>query len=133
MRRVATTLALALCLLGCGQAPVGVPVQLLTGVDACYAGGEQGVESVLLPDPEFGTRFDDRPVMWPLGFTAVQLLGGEVAVIDDDGKHLATTGKTYFISYAPVYATESRELMERFGAFPAAASCGHPWDFKEVK
>lgn len=124
---------LALGLLGCGsKAPPGEPVPLLLGVDGCYAGGEQGMAAQLVASPEYGTRFGDRPVMWPVGFTGVRLKGGEVAVIDDKGKVVATTGRRYFMSYAPVYKAENAQLMERTEAFPAAANCGYPWDLKEL-
>jgi hypothetical protein len=69
MRRLITTLALALLVLGCGpESPEGEPVDLLTGVDGCYAGGEGGVPAVLLVHPEYGTSLRGRPVMWPVGF-----------------------------------------------------------------
>jgi hypothetical protein len=132
MRSVIATLALAGCLLGCGSAPVGLPAPLLTGVDGCWAGGETGLEGPLLVHPEYGTTFHDMPVMWPVGFTGVRLARGEVAVLDADGKVVATTGRTYFISRAPVWNDEKHRLMEQLGAFPAAANCGYPWDLKEI-
>jgi hypothetical protein len=70
--------------------------------------------------------------MWPVGFTGVRLVDGEVAVLDDEGEHIATTGRKYHISYAPV-GGEKLQLMESIGAFPAAANCGYAWDFYEVK
>jgi hypothetical protein len=125
--RRATAVVLALLLLGC--APSGEPVRLLTGVDpdACYAGGETGMRATLLADPDYGTSFNGRPVMWPVGFTAVRV-GGEVLVLGG-GRVVATTGRDYYISIAPVYAPESQHLMERVDAFPAAAKCPYPWDF----
>ena len=115
MRRVSTTFALALCLLGCSLAP-GEPVALLTGVnpDYCYAGGEQGVTALLIVDPTHGTSFDGRPVMWPVGFTG-RRVGAEVEVLDAQGNVKATTGRTYHISYAP--APDSAQAIN---AFPAA-------------
>lgn len=130
-RRGIGALALAVCLFGC--APSGDRVELLTGVDSCYAGGEQGTDGQLVADPEYGTRFNGKPVMWPLGFTGVRLVGGEVAVLNHEGRHIATTGRTYHISYAPVGNPEKHQLMESIEAFPAAASCGYAWDFHEVK
>jgi hypothetical protein len=133
MRRVTTALALACSLAGCGSAaPSGEPVQLLTGVSnqACYAGGEQGHDGQLLPDPEYGTSFDGQPLMWPEGFTAVRLAGGEVAVLDTTGKHIATTGRKYFIANGPVFGANIA-VMERIGAYPAAAHCGSR-DFREL-
>lgn len=127
MRRLITTLVLGLCLLGCDEAaPAVEPVQLLTGVNGCYAGGESGRGGLLLGDPEFGTRFDGNPVMWPQGFTGA-LVGGEIQVLDAEGNVVAKTGSRYFISVAPI-AEERRALMEAIGAYPAAANCGYPWD-----
>ena len=122
MRPVTTSLALALCLLGCGW---GERVELLTGVDPnnCYAGGESGITSLLVVDPEHGTSFDGRPVMWPDGYTGRRLLG-EVEVLDAEGNVRATTGRTYHISYAP-----APEGAEALNAFPAAVHCDYPWDF----
>ena len=118
---------LALSLLGC--APSGEPVQLLTGVDpdACYAGGETGMGGLLLADAHYGTSFNGRPVMWPTGFTAVRV-GGEVVVLDG-GRVVATTGRKYCISIAPVFEAESRQRMEELDAYPAAANCDYAWDF----
>ncbi len=123
---VAATLALALWLLGCGTArPLGEPVPLLTGVDACYAGGETGVRGQLLADAGWGTTFNGQPVMWPVGFSGVRDRG-EVVVLNAEGDVVATTGRTYFIKRAPVYAPEPARLMARIGAYPASADCGYP-------
>jgi hypothetical protein len=126
MRLATVTLALALCVLGCGPAPGGEPVQLLTGVNSCYAGGEQGGEGVLVADPEYGTRFEGRPVVWPVGFTGVRLAGGEVAVLNAEGKVIATSGRRYYMSLAPAPASM------KIGAFPVAANCPYAQDFREV-
>jgi hypothetical protein len=133
MRPAITTLALALWLLGCGlAAPRGEPVDLLTGVDSCYAGGQQGVEGPLVADPEYGTRLNGKPVMWPVGFTGVRLVGGEVAVLDTGGKVVVTTGRRYYLSYGPEpHIAANHQLMERVGAFPAGANC-YSWDVREV-
>jgi hypothetical protein len=129
-RRSAITLALALCLLGC-SAPKGEPVDLLTGIEACYAGGQRpSYAGVLAPDPEYGTQIDGRPVMWPVGYTGLRLTGGEIAVLDRSGNVVATTGRAYAISGAPRPRGEKGELMERIGAI-AAPDC-YPWDFEEV-
>jgi hypothetical protein len=127
MRRVTTTLALALCLLGCGLMPG--PVELLTGVDACYAGGEHATfGGLLVADSTYGTPINSRPIMWPVGFTGVRLgFGGEVAVRNRDGKVVATTGREYRLSSAPHVLDEKRSLMERIDAFPAAGDC-YGWD-----
>lgn len=126
VRRVITTVALAICLVACDS----LPVVLLTGLDSCYAGGEHpAFQGLLIPDPDYGTRIEGKgPVMWPVGYTArrVGLLAGEVEVLDQDGNVVATTGKTYAIAPAPVPGGEAGRLMERFGAI-AAPNC-YSWD-----
>ena len=118
VRRVTTTLALALCVLGCtGE------VKLLTargpqGVHTCCV---SIVSGLLLPDEEFGTVIsvdglgqsdgggpnyettemrpvgDGRivPVTWPEGYTGRQA-GSEVQVLNASGEVVATTGRRYF-------------------------------------
>jgi hypothetical protein len=104
-RVVASTLALALCLLGCtGE------VKLLTGGHGgCSIGGTapMGIVGELIADPRAGTAIrvvpNDRdwptlagstvPVMWPPGFTGRRLPSGEVEVIHPDGVVIATTGR----------------------------------------
>jgi hypothetical protein len=129
MRRLITIFALGLGLLGCGSVPpAGEPIQLLTGVSGCYAGGEQGAAGLLLVHPEYGTSFNGVPVMWPVGFTGVRR-GDDVEVLDSGGKAVAMTGRRYFISHGPVDAEDKHRLMEKIGAFTAAANCPYPWDF----
>lgn len=124
--RVTTTLALALCLLGCNSQPVAV----LTGVDAnaCYAGGESGPTALLVVDPKYGTSFDGKPLMWPVGYTG-RRLGDEVEVLNAAGTVVATTGRLYHISMGYVSSDGARQIIQSVGAFPAAANCGYPWDF----
>jgi hypothetical protein len=105
-----------------------VAIELLTGVDRCYAGGESGIRGMLLADPTYGASINGMPVMWPVGFTGVRV-GGEIGVLDSAGKAVATTGKVYYMSRGPVSSEDKRLLMESIGAFPAAANCGYPWDF----
>jgi len=127
MRPVTATLALTLFVLGCspskGQGVEGEPVEILTGVEACYAGGQSPNDhGLLVPDPEFGTRFDGRgPVMWPVGYTGIRLAEGHVAVLNAQGGVVATTGKTY--SFSPVPGQPGAAL----GAVPVCDS--YPWDF----
>jgi hypothetical protein len=130
MRTMTATLALAMCLLAC--TPSGDPVELLTGVEACYAGGQQpSYAGVLVPDQEYGTRIDGKgPVMWPVGYTGLRLRTGEIAVLDRSGNVVATTGKAYAISPAPPQQEEAQRLLERIGAI-AAPDC-YPWDLEEV-
>jgi hypothetical protein len=107
MRRIATTLALALCMLGCAsKAPPGAPVELLTGAmpfDADECSRDGNTVAVLLFDPKYGTSlaaaFDggSTPVMWPPGFTG-RLVGSEVVVVDPAGNLVATTGQSFRIS-----------------------------------
>lgn len=134
MRRVLTTLALALCLFGCdSKAPPGESVPLLTGSLGCYAGGEGGPTALLVVDPMYGTSFGGRPVMWPSGYTA-RRVGSEVVVLDAGDSVRATTGRTYHISfaYAPGIipnADVSQAGSDSANAFPAAVDCGYAWDF----
>jgi hypothetical protein len=129
VRRLITTLALALCMLGCAQS--AEPVQLLTGVDGCWAGAESssGITGVLVADPTSGTSINGEPIMWPVGFTARRLPGGEVDVLDAEGKVLATTGRTYHLSIGAVSGKAASTDIG--GAFPAAANCGYVWDFMD--
>ena len=99
MRRVISTLALALCLLGCGS--VVLPwdrVDLLTrapmtvgGGPSCYTAATTGLLTV---DPVYGTAIGSMAVMWPLGFTG-RRVGSEVEVLDPHGKVVAMTGRIY--------------------------------------
>lgn len=123
MHRLPAILALALFVLGC-SAQNGEPVELLTGVTGCYAGGEHPIEGQLTADPEYGTRFNGKAVIWPVGFTGVRLADGEVAVLNQAGNVIATTGKDYGIAIAP--AGDGVE------GYPAAVNCGYPQDFYEV-
>lgn len=129
MRRTTAALALGLCLLGCG--PAGDQVPLLTGIEACWAGGQSpSYAGVLVPDPEYGTRIDGRPVMWTVGYTGRRLPTGEIAVLNTSGEVIATTGKAYAISPVPPQRDEARSLLQRLNAIPAP-DC-YPWDFVEV-
>ena len=101
-------------------------MRLLTGVIGCYAGGESGITDTLQLDPDYGTRFGGKPVMWPDGFTGVRLANGQVGVLNGAGILVATTGRRYEIAIAPV---RDYELMNRIGAYPAAAGCPYPQDF----
>ena len=133
MLRVVSSVALALSLLGCGSAaPPGESVRLLTGDLSCYAGGEGGPTAPLLAEPEYGTSFDGRPVMWPTGYTA-RRVGTEVVVLDTQGKVKATTGRTYHISHAfalMLIPDDAGSLgFEPANALPAAADCPYHHDF----
>ncbi len=123
VRRITATFALALFVLGC-SAQNGEPVKLLTGGTACYLGGEHPIEGRLTTDPEYGTRFNGKAVIWPVGFTGVRLADGEVAVLNQAGKTIATTGKEYGIAMA--------SAGDGVEGYPAAVNCGFPQDFYEV-
>jgi hypothetical protein len=98
MRRIMTSLALALSLLGCDATVLpGAQVALrTTDTDTpplCFLAGAEGE---LIVDPELGIAWrvgpdDIRPVIWPRGFTG-RRVGTEVEVMDRDGKGVATTG-----------------------------------------
>jgi len=126
--RAIATVAVGLAMAACGMS--GQPVALLTGVDGCYAGGETGHRDVLLADPDYGTSFSGKPVMWPVGFRGVRV-GEQIQVLDSGGTVVATTGRAYYLAIGPVMgSSESRQLMDRVGAYPVAANtCGYAWDF----
>ena len=113
MRRVTTTLALALCLAGCysvappgeSTAPLVDRVQLLTDDADNYTVNADGTLNVgcgLLPtigdlvaDATNGTAYKGgTPAMWLPGYTG-RRVGSEVEVLDRDQKVVATTGKRY--------------------------------------
>lgn len=138
--QVTVVIAVGLIVLGCfaaspptGSNPSVHPspgsVELLTGDTGCYAGGEQGAAGVLVVDPEYGTRFNGRPVLWPTGFAGVRV-GSEVEVRNAAGNAVARTGQAYYISVAAAHwPIETAELVAATGAYPAAVLCGYPWDF----
>lgn len=154
MLRVVSSVALALSLLGCSSAgssappvesvgssaapsaPPGESVPLLTGDLGCYAGGEGGSTAPLLAEPQYGTSFFGKPVMWPTGYTA-RRAGSEVEVLDTQGNVKATTGRTYHISraYAPSLQREDDGSYSGPGTPPptnavaAAAECTYHHDF----
>ena len=118
MRRAATTLALALCLLGCGSpVPPGEPVELLSGArpfDEDECSRDSYVASELLVDPQYGTALasflagERVPVMWPPGFTG-RRVGSDVVVLDTVGNVVATTGQSYSIGGNMLFALSERE------------------------
>jgi hypothetical protein len=96
--RVTATLALALCLVGCGR---GEQVPLIT-VDAVVADGScvllyQVVD--VIADPTSGTpvvKGGGEPLRWPGGYTA-RRAGFEVEVLDPAGTVVMTTGGRYWM------------------------------------
>jgi hypothetical protein len=122
MRRITTTLALALFLLGCDS--VVLPwdrVQLLTDDAAKYTVNTDGTlggwscglmptTGDLIADPTSGTAYKDStpgspntstPAMWLPGYTG-RRVGSEVEVLDRQGKVVATTGKRYRLYFVYV-------------------------------
>ena len=133
MRRTTAALALALIVLGCGSPnPLSDRVELLTGIQSCYAGGQSPTDGgLLVPDPEYGTRFDGRgPVMWPVGYTGRRLSTGEIQVLNTSGDVIAATGRQYRFSPVPPQGGDADQVMGRVGAVPVCDS--YPWDFEEA-
>lgn len=137
MLRVLSSVAMALSMLGCSSAglsaPLGESVPLLTGDLGCYAGGEGGGTARLLAEPQYGTSWLGKPVMWPSGYTA-RRVGTEVAVIDKQGNVKATTGRTYHMSraYSEALTPNDDGTFKGPGphdALPVAADCSYHHDF----
>ena len=107
MLRVATSVALALSLLGCGTAK-GERVELTItqlSVPGCHP---VATALYLVADLEYGTatKFDlgdtlAQPLYWPTGYTGWQV-GSEVEVRDTSDNVVAVTGHRYDIYYANV-------------------------------
>ena len=101
MRRVTATLALALCLLGCGltrgeQVPLPTDDTVTSFGVGCILMHE--VVDVIA-DPTSGTPVIEsggQPVRWPKGFTAWRA-GTEVEVVDATGKIVLRTGARYWL------------------------------------
>ena len=101
MRHLATTLALAMCLLGCGPVvPRGEQVPLPTEPGAKgLPGGGVLMHMVIdvVADPITGTPViatSDGPMRWPEGFTAWRV-GSETEVLDTGGNRVLITGARY--------------------------------------
>jgi hypothetical protein len=124
-KRVAASLALALCLVGCSWlAPNGDSVQLLTGPPGssslgCFTDAATGP---LIVDPKYGTAIIDEvmikvsgtrpppvPVAWRPGFSA-RHVGSEVEVFDPQGNAVAITGRSYVLAGGYVSAGGSSGL-----------------------
>jgi hypothetical protein len=103
MRRIATTLALAMSLLGCSAEPPGEPVALVTAAPApCFA---YAWEVLLVADPIAGVlaqyaegrlASQPEPVVWPFGYVGRQA-GSEIVVYDGDGTERARTPMKAFL------------------------------------
>jgi hypothetical protein len=99
-RRLATTLGLGVCLLGCGSLPPD-QVKLAIAENArpgCYL---TFYVYDLVADPNYGTAIryelgESAPLFWPPGFTGHRV-GSEVEVWDPNGKVVAMTGGRYAI------------------------------------
>lgn len=123
----ATSLTLALVLLGCSSQAQPNQVELLTGgpfaeTGGCSTNSEVGLLTV---DPRFGTAIEIErppdqqtgpiPVMWGPGFTGVRV-GSEVAVRDPAGNTVATTGRRYAIEGGMWYRDEFPEPFVACGS-----------------
>jgi hypothetical protein len=107
MRRVATALALALCLLGCSG---GEQVPLIT-VEPVPPGCCLLLYAVVdvVADPSTGTptiKGNGLPLKWPMGYTAWRV-GSEVQVLDGAGSVVLTTGSRYRIE--PTYELDTTQ------------------------
>ena len=118
---MAATLALAMCLLGCGGLlPDGSQVRLLTGPPGGNGGGcfTDSASGPLVFDPTYGTAIIDRDVgssspmtvAWRPGFTA-RRIATEVEVLDPAGNVVAITGRNYRIAGGYVNAGGSSGLV----------------------
>jgi len=131
MRRAAIGLGLAVTLLGCGLPPAPDRVELLTGIESCYAGGQQpSYAGVLVAHPVYGTQINGRPVMWTVGYTGRRLANGDIEVLNRSGEIVATTGKAYAIAPVPWQRQDVQRLLDGLNAI-GAPDC-YPWDFEEV-
>jgi hypothetical protein len=127
-RRIATTLALALCLPGCGsKAPAGEPVELLTDDAvrgtvnddgtmgyACWLPVDRSSDE-LIADPKYGTaiKYGDGttvPATWPAGFTG-RRVGSEVVVLDPNLNVVATTGRRYHVDWVSDAGRQMGEVI----------------------
>ena len=101
VRPIATTVALALCLLGCvfrQQVPLSTSATDSGG--GCWLMHEV-VD--LIADPTSGTptiKGTGAPLKWPRGYTA-RRAGTEVEVLDRDGTVVLTTGGRYSVCPSP--------------------------------
>ena len=102
MLRIATTLVLASCLLGC-ESPTAstswgeqVPLTTVKNQTCCYL--SFSVVDVKASST-YGTvvKGTDAPLRWPAGYTAWRV-GKEVEVRDPSGTVVLTTGARYWIS-----------------------------------
>jgi len=120
----ATLAVCALAMLAACSEPVGIQTALLTGSDprACWAGAEPHIEGLLLVDARYGTSLDGVPVIWPTGYSGIRLTSGEVAVLDQEGKVVATTGKHYRLASAYSPSAELADLIRSTDAF-ATSPC----------
>ena len=105
---IAVTLALALCLVGCGRGEQGPPttvetvqVPLITDETVVADGGCVLLYQVVdvIADPASGmpvVKGGGAPLRWPRGYTA-RRAGFEVEVLDPTGTVVLTTGRRYWM------------------------------------
>jgi hypothetical protein len=95
-RPVAATLALALCVLGCGPAGEQVPLVTLEG-QACCLLSYAVVDVVAHPTDGVIALGSVQPLRWRAGYTAWRV-GNEVEVRDPGGKVVLRTPGRYRIT-----------------------------------
>jgi hypothetical protein len=124
-RRASTTLAMALCLLGCGSAPRGEQVPLVTVGSAAYGGCVLQHQVVdVIADRTYGTviKGTGMPLRWPSGFTGWRA-GAEVEVLDAAGAPVLRTGGRYWL-YPVDDGNYSKPLSEWvIGSIEPCADC----------
>ena len=129
MRRVITTLALALCLLlGCSTTR-DEQVPLITSENdsggACWLMHET---ADVIADPTSGTPTlkAGTPLKWPTGYTA-RRAGTAVEVVDSAGNVVLTTGRRYEL--APTPASDFSEPLSEWviGCVTPCPECALGW------
>ncbi len=103
MRRITATLALALCVLGCGPTGEQVPLTTLEGQTCCLLSYEV-VDLVAHPTHGVVSKGSDQPYRWQAGYTAWRV-GSEVEVRDASGwVVLRTPGRFRIVPTWPDWA-----------------------------
>jgi hypothetical protein len=71
------------------------------------------IVGLLIADPGYGTAARDEhgvhPLIWPVGYTARRLAGGEVEVLNRNGAVVATTGRRYEF-WAPTWGGDGEPV-----------------------
>jgi hypothetical protein len=117
MKRLVTTIAVVLGLVGCGPSGVSLLTRDPFGGKGCYvaeASGRLVVDpshgtAIIPPDGSTGTVRDRTIVAWRPGYTA-RRIGSEVEVLDPQGRVVATTGHSYIIPGGYLYPVDWPDL-----------------------